>query len=312
MNTITNANTNTNVKEKEKEKEKEKTILIVSGGGIKGLAGLGAISYLIDNKIISFPKIFAGSSVGAIICFLINIGYHPKDIYDILEQIDFTKLIKYVEPEDLLVEPCFGLSTPEPILQSIYSFMKKKNIKKNITFKELFEQTNSKLIITGTCINNVELVYFSYDTYPNMPILKALRISISIPFIFRPYMFEGKLWVDGSCMNNFPIELFDPDDLDKVIGVYLDDKYDGLDEIEEIQDYFHRIFKCVFRGLNYNKILKYKKYLIDIITTNVKKSESVNGSTGTNWDLSIDDKKILFDTGYFYAREYVESNKNFK
>ena len=62
--------------------------------------------------IITFPEIFAGSSVGSIICFLINIGYGPKDIYNLLEQIDFTKLLKYVEPENLLFDTYFGLSLP--------------------------------------------------------------------------------------------------------------------------------------------------------------------------------------------------------
>lgn len=283
--------TNTNIKK----------ILIVSGGGIKGLGGLGAISCLMEHNIITFPEIFAGSSVGAVICFLINIGYNPKDIYDILEEIDFTKLIKYVEPEDLLTEPCFGLSSPEPILQSIYTFMKKKNIKKNITFKELYEQTKSKLIITGTCINDTELVYFSNDTYPNMPILKAIRISISIPFIFRPYTFENKLWVDGGCMNNYPIELVEPNDLNSTIGVYLNDHYETLQEIEEVQDYFNRIFKCVYRGLNYNKIKVYKKYTINVIA---------KGSNGTNWELSKNDKRELYDTGYAYALEYIKENFN--
>ena len=144
---------------------KRKNILVISGGGLKGLAGLGALTCLIDNEIVVVPEIFAGSSVGSVICFLMNIGYSSKDIYDILLQIDFTKLIKYVEPENLLIDPCFGLSSPEPILQVIYSFMKKKNIKKNITFKELFEITQSKLIITGTCINDATINYFSIDIF---------------------------------------------------------------------------------------------------------------------------------------------------
>jgi predicted acylesterase/phospholipase RssA len=111
---------------------KKKKILVISGGGIKGLSGLGSFKCLLDNNIVDTFDIIAGSSVGAIICFLYNIGYDPKDIYNILEQIDFTQLIKYVEPENLLFDPCFGISSPEPILYSIYCLMKKKNINKNL------------------------------------------------------------------------------------------------------------------------------------------------------------------------------------
>ncbi len=274
----------------------EKKILVISGGGIKGLAALGSLKCLIDNGIIYKPEIYAGTSVGACTCFLLNIGYDPKDIYDVFEGINYIELIKYVEPENLLFDPCFGLSTPEKILQMIYIFMKKKNINKNITFSQLFELTNSKLIITGTCLNNMTSFYFSKDSYPNMKVLKALRISISIPFIFRPYTFENKLWVDGSVMNNFPIDLFN-DKLNDVIGIYLDDNYENIDEINEFQDYFFRIFKCAYRGLDYNKVQLFKKYIIHIIT---------NGQHSTNWEIKKKDKKILYNLGWNSALEYIQ------
>jgi len=276
--------------------KKDKKILVISGGGLKGLAGLGSLKCLADNKLLDQIDTFACSSVGSVICFLYNIGYDPKDIYDVLEQIDFTKLIKYIEPENLLTDPCFGISSPEPILYSIYSFMKKKNISKNLTFKQLYDMTKKTIIITGTCLNDTSIKYFSHITNPDMQILKALRITISIPFIFRPYQFDGKLWVDGGVMNNFPIDLFN-DKLSEVIGIYMDDVYDTIDEIEEIQDYFTRVFKCTFRGLNYNKIELFKKYFIHIKTP---------GNHSTNWEITQQEKKMLYDLGYTYATEYIE------
>lgn len=279
-----------------------KKILIISGGGLKGLAGLGSLKCLLDNNISTSFEILAGSSAGAAICFLYNIGYGPQDIYDILDQIDFTQLIKYIEPENLLLDPCFGISSPEPIMYSIYKFMKNKNINKNITFSQLYTMTKINLIITGTCLNDITIKYFSHSTTPDMQILKALRISISIPFIFRPYQYDNKLWVDGSVMNNFPIDLFN-DRLDDVIGIYMDDVYEEINEIEEIQDYFIRVFKCVFRGLNYNKIELFKKYFVHIKTS---------GGHSTNWQITQQEKKILFDEGYkqttIYINEYLKKN----
>lgn len=279
-------------------KNDKKKILVMSGGGLKGFAGLGSLKCLLDNDITNKFDTLAGSSVGAVICFLYNIGYGPKDIYDILEQIDFTKLIKYIEPENLLLDPCFGISSPEPIIYSIYKFMKNKNINNKITFLQLYEMTKTNLIITGTCLNDVTIKYFSHSTTPDMQILKALRISISIPFIFRPYQYDGKLWVDGGVMNNFPIDLFN-DRLDDVIGIYMDDVYDYINEIEEIHDYFIRVFKCVFRGLNYNKIELFKKYFVHIKT---------QGNHSTNWEITQQDKKMLYDAGYKQTLDYIENN----
>jgi NTE family protein len=130
-----------------------------------------------------------------------------------------------------------------------------------------------------------------------MLILKALRISISIPFIFRPYNYDGKLWVDGGVMNNFPIDLFN-DKLDDVIGIYMDSIYDTINEINEIQDYFLRVLKCVFRGLNYNKIELFKKYFIHI-----KNPDNFS----TNWDITQTEKLELYNLGYTTAQEYINN-----
>jgi NTE family protein len=274
----------------------KKKILVISGGGLKGLSGLGSLKCLIDNNISTIFDTLAGSSVGAVICFLYNIGYGPQDMYEILEQLDFTKFIKYIEPENLLLDPCFGISSPEPIMYSIYKFMKNKNINKSITFSQLYTMTKTNLIITGTCLNDITIKYFSHSTTPDMQILKALRITISIPFIFRPYQYDGKLWVDGGLINNFPIDLFN-EKLNDVIGIYMDDIYDNIEEIEEIQDYFIRVLKCVFRGLNYNKIELFKKYFVHIKT---------QGNHTTNWEISQQEKKMLYDEGYKQTTLYIE------
>lgn len=296
------------VKEQVKEqvnidKSYGKKILVISGGGLKGLSGLGSLKCLLDNNITSTFDTLAGSSVGAVICFLYNIGYSPQNMYDVLEQIDFTQLIKYIEPENLLLDPCFGISSPEPIINSLYKFMKHKNINKSITFSQLYGMTKTNLIITGTCLNDITIKYFSHSTTPDMQILKAIRITISIPFIFRPYQYDNKLWVDGGVMNNFPIDLFN-NQLDDVIGIYMDDVYDTIDEIDEIQDYFIRVFRCVFRGLNYNKIELFKKYFVHIKTL---------GNHATNWGITRQEKKMLFDEGYkqttTYIDKYLKKNK---
>ena len=51
--------------------------IILSGGSTKGLATLGALQYLKDNNILDNINIFIGTSIGAILCYLICIGYTP-------------------------------------------------------------------------------------------------------------------------------------------------------------------------------------------------------------------------------------------
>ena len=63
--------------------------------------------------------------------------------------------------------------------------MSNKNIDFNITFKDLYNLNKINLIFIATNINKNKLEYFSYKLTPNIPVLLALKASISIPFIFE-------------------------------------------------------------------------------------------------------------------------------
>ena len=68
------------------------THLIISGGGIKGAAMIGALHVI---KNLEHIHTFAGSSVGGLICLLLAVGYTPNDLYHMLVDIDFQEYIDY-------------------------------------------------------------------------------------------------------------------------------------------------------------------------------------------------------------------------
>jgi NTE family protein len=269
---------------------KSKNIIVVSGGGLKGFSALGVLTRLMETEIIDNPDIYCGTSVGSVIVLLLNIGYTPQDIYEVLLELDFSQLV-INNIENILEDVHIGLNSIDPVVYVIYKLMRGKNINKKITFLELFNKLGKKLIITGTCVNDASLHYFSYENTPNMEVLDAIRISISIPIIFKPYMYNNKVWIDGGCMNNYPIDLFH-DKLNDVIGIYLDEDYYNYEVFEDVQTYIYQVMKCIFRGLNYNKIEFYKNNTIHI------KCKSLSG-----WDIQKDDKIRLFDIGYNLAKE---------
>lgn len=62
--------------------------------------------------------------------------------------------------------------------------------------------------------DNYERIDVSYDTpagseYRNMPVKKAVRMSMNIPGAFRSIEFNGKHYVDGGVRANFPVDVFD-------------------------------------------------------------------------------------------------------
>ena len=54
--------------------------LVICGGSINGISILGALQYVTDNNIINNIKSYVGTSVGAIISYLLIIGYTPVEI----------------------------------------------------------------------------------------------------------------------------------------------------------------------------------------------------------------------------------------
>src|SRR5687767_11749342 len=64
--------------------DKKITTLVLSGGGIKGFTHLGALYYLSNVYLLEDIKSYYGTSIGAIICFLLIIGYTPISIISYL------------------------------------------------------------------------------------------------------------------------------------------------------------------------------------------------------------------------------------
>ena len=68
------------------EDKKEENILVdydtlvLSGGSSKGIMTLGALQYLYDNFLLKNIKNYIGTSAGAMICYLLAIGYTPVEI----------------------------------------------------------------------------------------------------------------------------------------------------------------------------------------------------------------------------------------
>lgn len=63
--------------------------LVISSGGTKGIALMGALNNFSDVYPINKIKYFTGCSVGAIICLLLNIGYSINELNDIILKINY-------------------------------------------------------------------------------------------------------------------------------------------------------------------------------------------------------------------------------
>ena len=179
--------------------------ICISGGGIYGFAVIGVIDRLISENIISLDDIttWVGTSVGAIISFIFSLGYDMEELLDFINNFDFTILI----PKKIKLFNLFntnGLSKGNKFIFAFKKFIYNKFYIEDLTFQELYDLTNKKLVIIGTNYTNNTEDVFSLSNTPDMSIITAVRISISIPVIFTPVFYNNYYYVDGCVKNHFP------------------------------------------------------------------------------------------------------------
>lgn len=275
---------------------KKKKILVISGGGIKGMSFIGALKALDNYSILKDIETFVGTSVGALIILFYVIGYSIDEIFEFIKYFDVTKMSSIDNLHTIITS--FGFDNGKKIEIILTKIFKSKNINPNITFNELFIMTKKEIIITSVCINNMNVVYMSHKSHPNMSVGLAIRMAISIPILFTPILFENKYYIDGGCIDNYPIGLF-KDKLDEVIGLYVETNNRIVENIETIEDYIYQLLQCISKGLSNNILTGYEKSTISI---------SIDWIPLIDINMDIEDKIKLFSKGYDMTYDYIIKN----
>lgn len=249
--------------------------LVLSGGSTKGIAYIGIIKGLEENNLLDNFKTFAGVSVGAIFSFLLSIGFHYVDFMKMMNEMKLSEMLKITNNFTN-----YGFDSGNNIVCEIKKIMDEKKIKYDITFKELFEITNKRLIIVATNLTQKKAVYFDHKRSPDMSVLIALRMSFSIPIIFSPIMFKGECYVDGGLVDDLPFSIFK--NKDKCLNIYIDGRY----KVDTITNYLFALFDFISSVKNIEDQKIKNIIIIDIQLF------------CTNFNLSQEDIQKIIECGY--------------
>ena len=268
------------------------TKLLLCGGGFKFYYIFGSIKYLHDINVLSNITEFIGISAGAILCLMFSLGYNPNELEKFVMEFKFDRLI---DPHiDNLLDNR-GLDNGEILKIAIQQFFIKKKFDPEITFNELFQKTNKKVVFIAANITKNTLELIDYTTYPNMPIWQGILITCALPILFEPILYEGNYLIDGGVFDNYPIELFINEN---IIGINLAAHIKNIDFNIDFFNYMTKLFTISHHWKNLNKIDKYRKYTIEIKTYDT--SELLNA------EISIDEKNRRILHGYDAAENHFE------
>jgi len=240
------------------------TKLLICGGGFKMFYLVGAIKYLIEINVLQNIKEYIGVSAGSILAFLFLIGYTTNDLNNFFLEFNFEKLIA---PNLDTFFDTKGLDNGDNKKIALEQFMKKKGIKPDITFLELYQLTNKKLsvIVSNMSKNQIEII--NHETYPDMLITKGLIMTSALPILFEPVIYNNDHFVDGGVFDNYPIDLFDNDE---ILGINMTVDVSDLNFNTE---FFNYIIKLLMLSWHYKDNIKSKTYIsktIEIITNNTQ------------------------------------------
>ncbi len=212
------------------------TVLVLSGGGVKGFAQLGSLVLLSHYKLLDSINIYVGTSVGAMICYLLAIGYSPFEIFIIAIH---TMLIEDVSAISLkgAIEN-LGIIDHTKML-GILEELTKIKFGKVLTLLEL---KNLGIHYAATTVNlhkknGTYLEFLDYLTYPDLSGPKAVTMSTNIPGFFTKLEHEGCVYIDGGFANPLPIDYKDDGNHD-ILAISTDVEREG--KIETLMEYFLR------------------------------------------------------------------------
>ena len=191
--------------------------LVFEGGGVKGVAYLGALELLEEKAILGSITRVGGTSAGAIIALLIGLNYSRSEIDAEVRALDFNKLLDdsfgVIRDTARLIEE-YGWYKGDFFLQWAGDRVAAKTGNSLATFAEVAAMKGEKgfrdIYFMGTNLATGFSEIFSAEHTPAMRVAEAIRISMSIPLFFTArHGYGDALYVDGGVLDNFPVKLFD-------------------------------------------------------------------------------------------------------
>lgn len=294
--------------------EKPKVVLVLSGGGAKGLAHIATLQTLDSLGIV--PDLIIGTSMGSVVGGLYATGYSGDSIAAIAKKINWNKILggsislrnvsveekgqfkKYLAEIDLI-------KGKPKVDSAILNDQKLRELFSLLTFPVLEIKDFNDLPIpfrsmTTDIVNGKEVILDSGS------IGLAMRASMSIPGVFSPVPYKNTLLVDGGILNNFAVDVAINMGGDIIIG---SDVGGGMQPKEKLNSISGLLFQASMLTSNLKN--EESKALCNILIDHVP---NISYSTGDfeKGNLIYEQGKIATNQNIKQLVELAERLKQFK
>ena len=212
--------------------------LVLSGGTAKGLAHIGILKVLDEEKV---PiEYVTGTSMGSIIGGMYSVGYTPDEIEEIAVSMDWMSLFNdkierkdkgavrnSIEDKNSTVIPIknFMPKLPSGVVGGKTASQRLNELFYGALGVEDFKKFPRKFAAVATDLESGEGVMIDKGS-----IATAVRESLSIPSVFAPIRDGKRLYIDGGVVRNLPVQDVKVLGADYTIGVNVGDGFTKRDE----------------------------------------------------------------------------------
>lgn len=212
------------------QSKRPKIGLALEGGGALGLAHIGVLEWLEENRIpIDY---IAGTSMGGLVAGMYAMGKSPAAIRQLVNGINWDDVLRgeipyrdlvYRRKEDRRAYPNGlelglrdGISLPSGLNsgQQIGLILDRAALPYS-TIKDFDE-----LPIPFRCVGT-ELTQNRQEVFKDGSLARALRATMSIPAFFSPVHMDDKVYADGGLVNNLPVDVVKAMGAELIIAVHL-------------------------------------------------------------------------------------------
>ncbi len=190
--------------------------LVFEGGGVKGIALLGALKFLKEIGELNYIERVGGTSAGAINALFLGLGIGPDESIPIFKNMDFESFLDDnpgVFRDLFHLFKNYGWHKGDVFKDFIKDIIFKKTGNANATFEDIEKMKAEKgfldMTFVGTNISTNQVEFYNYYYTPKMKLCDAIRISMSIPFFFEAIKNSSGVLIDGGMVANYPIRLYD-------------------------------------------------------------------------------------------------------
>ena len=323
--------------------------LALKGGGVKGIAYVGALYELDKRGCYRTLERVSGTSAGALVALMVALQLSPSQIEELMKSLNFNDFKSGWNPFRIFSK--YGLYSGDVILKFIdkYYQISGLNINKNTTFKEFVEAGGKDIIVFASNLNEQNINEFSSHQTPDCILAEAVRASMSIPLFFKSWKFSNgipndHIYVDGGVMFNYPLSFFDKPrfheggvvKVEDSIGLFLEPKkfyeMEAPSPLENQQEHISTTRRIINKlkhitSFGHNQsIFKYTKLLFGSLmnSQDIELFEEIHlttrtifiddlGISATKFNLTHQDKENLMIAGRVGAERYfdfIESKEN--